>query len=168
MKLAIGTFVILSMVTPFGHAQTGGSSPATLGKATEGTSEAVPEVSTKGSYMVFNATPAQEVALRGQIRLMHPNILPLRVFFLPHRKYLDTARIFLLRVPAGYRSLMFTHLPSRTVFIDNDQYQGEEWLGHWLAHELGHLATNSAKEGDAERAAREYRRRLETSANRGR
>lgn len=100
--------------------QTDGSSPATLGKATEGTSAAVPEVSTTGSYTVFNATPAQEVALRAQIRLMHPDILPLRVFFLPHRKYLDTARIFLLRVPAGYRSLMFTHLPSRTVFIDND------------------------------------------------
>lgn len=167
MKLAIGTFLILSMVTPVSHAQTGGSSPTTLGKATEGTSAAVPEVSTTGSYTVFNATPAQEAALRAKIQLMRPDVLPLRVFFLPHWKYLDTARIFLLHVPAGYRSLMFTHLPSRTVFIDNDQYQGEEWLGHWLAHELGHLAANSAKEGDAERAAREYRRRLKQARTGG-
>jgi hypothetical protein len=55
---------------------------------------------------------------------------------------------------------MFTHLPSRTVFIDNDQYLGEQWLGYWMAHELGHLKTNSAKESDAERAAREFRKRL--------
>ena len=55
---------------------------------------------------------------------------------------------------------MFTHLPSRTVFIDNDRYLGEEWLGYWMAHELGHLVTNSAKEEDAERAAHEFRKRL--------
>ena len=55
---------------------------------------------------------------------------------------------------------MFTHLPSRTIFVDNDRYLGEDWLGHWIAHELGHLATNSAKEEDAERSAHEFRRRL--------
>jgi len=56
---------------------------------------------------------------------------------------------------------MFTHLASRTVFIDNDRYQGEEWLGYWMAHELGHLKTNSAKESDADRGAREFRKLLE-------
>lgn len=55
---------------------------------------------------------------------------------------------------------MFTHLASRTVFIDNDRYMGEEWLGHWIAHELGHVAKNSPKEEDAERAEREFRMRL--------
>lgn len=120
----------------------------------------VPAVTTE-NYTVFDATPSQEAALRSQIRLMHPEILPLRVFFVPHWKYLDNARVFQLHVPTGYNSLMFTHLPSRTVFIDNDRYMGEEWLGHWIAHELGHLVTNSTKEGDAERAAREFRRRLE-------
>jgi len=55
---------------------------------------------------------------------------------------------------------MFTHLPSRSIFVDEDLYLGEEWLGHWMAHELGHLATNSAREDDAERVAREYQRRL--------
>ena len=60
---------------------------------------------------------------------------------------------------------MFTHLPSRTIFVDNDRYLGEDWLGHWLAHELGHLAKNSAKEEDAEKAAREFRRRLTDSRN---
>jgi len=55
---------------------------------------------------------------------------------------------------------MFTNLPSRIVFIDKDDYISEEWLGHWMAHELGHLASNSARQEDAEKAAREFRRRL--------
>jgi hypothetical protein len=97
-------------------------------------------------YAVFNATTEQEAALRAQIRLMHPDVLPLRVFFVPRWKYLAAALDFHLHVPTGYGSLMFTHLPSRTVFIDNDRYAGEDWLGHWIAHELGHLVTNSTKE----------------------
>jgi len=156
MKLAIGTFLMFLVFSEFGEAQTKGSS-------TPGNTEAlvpVPEAAAE-SYTVFDATPAQEAALRAQIRLMHPEVLPLRIFFVPHWKYLDNARIFHLHVPTGYGSLMFTHLPSRTVFIDNDRYQGEEWLGHWMAHELGHLKTNSAKESDAEPAAREFRKRLE-------
>jgi hypothetical protein len=52
-------------------------------------------------------------------------------------------------------SRMFTHLPSRSVFVHEDRYLGEEWLGHWMAHELGHLAANSVREEDAEKAARE-------------
>jgi len=35
------------------------------------------------SYTVFGATSLQETALRTQIRLMHPEILPLRIFFVP-------------------------------------------------------------------------------------
>ena len=66
----------------------------------------------------------------------------------------------LLHVPAGYTAAMFSHLPSRTVFIDNDRYVSDDSLGYWIAHELGHLAANSAKEEDAEKAAREYRKRL--------
>jgi len=61
---------------------------------------------------------------------------------------------------------MFTHLPSRTVYVDADLCGGEGWLGYWVAHELGHLATNSTKEEDAEKAAREFRRRLK-DARRG-
>jgi hypothetical protein len=78
----------------------------------------------------------------------------------PHWKYIDTARTFRLHVPAGYTSTMFTHLPSRSVFIDNDRYVSDDSLGYWLAHELGHLAANSASENDADKAAREYRKRL--------
>ena len=46
------------------------------------------------------------------------------------------------------------------MFIDNNRYLGEGWLGHWLAHELGHLATNSVNKHDAEKAAHEFRKRL--------
>lgn len=77
---------------------------------------------------------------------------------------LELARIGdqeLLHVPAGWGSVTFTHLPSRTVFVDNDRYLGEEWLGHWMAHELGHLALNSPKEEDAERVAKKLRPALQ-------
>ena len=160
MKFAIAALAMFLGLAEFTKAQTNGDSSNTE------TLAPIPETDL-GSYTVLGATPLQEAALRAQIRLMHPEILPLRVFFVPHWKYLDNARIFRLHVPSGYGSLMFTHLPSRTVFIDNDRYQSEEWLGHWIAHELGHLVTNSAKEEDAERAAREFRKRLRDSQGQG-
>jgi len=59
---------------------------------------------------------------------------------------------------------MFTHLPSRSVFIDEDRVGSDEALVYWMAHELGHLATNSVKEEDAERAARQFRSHLTRSS----
>jgi len=90
---------------------------------------------------------------------MQPSVLPLRVVFVPHWKFLDNTRIFQLHAPMGCTSALFTHLASRTVFIDADRYFDES-LGYWLAHELGHLLTNSLKEQDAEKAAKEFRKRL--------
>jgi hypothetical protein len=113
-----------------------------------------------GSLAVIRATAEQEASLRSQVQIIHPEVLPLRVLFVAHWKYLEAARAFQLHVPKGFSSLMFTLLASWTVYIDNDRYMGTEWLGHWIAHELGHLATNSAKEGDAGKVAREYRKRL--------
>src|SRR5256884_4884164 len=111
-------------------------------------------------YTVLGATFEQETLLRAQIRIMQPDVYPLRVLFVPHRKYVDTARTFRLHVPAGYTSATFTHLPSRSVFIDSDRYVSDDSLGYWVAHELGHLAANSASESDADKAARDYRKRL--------
>lgn len=115
---------------------------------------------TEEGCVVFGATPEQEALLRDQMRRMHPEVLPARVVFVPHWKYLDDARVFQLHVPKGFSSVMFTHLASRTVFIDNDRYLGGKWLGYWMAHELGHLESNSAKEEDAERAAKKLRAAL--------
>jgi hypothetical protein len=160
MKLAMGILAMFLALAESGEAQTnGGSSPSKREILSPS-----PERETE-SYTVFGATPSQEEALQAEIRIMHPEVLPLRVFFVPHWKYLDNARIFHLHVPTGYGSLMFTHLPSRTVFIDNDRYQGEDWLGYWMAHELGHLATNSVDEHDADKAAIEFRRRLKDLRN---
>jgi hypothetical protein len=103
----------------------------------------------------------KEALLRAQIEAMHPDLLPSRIIFVPHWKYLDTTKSFQLHVPAGYTSAMFTHLPSQTVFIDADRILNDSSLGYWMAHELGHLATNSVKETDAEKGARELRKRLE-------
>jgi hypothetical protein len=122
------------------------------------TEAAKPEPSAN-SYTVIGATPEQEALVRAQIQVMQPEVYPLRVLFVPHWKYMETARIFRLHVPAGYTSAMFTHLPSRSVFIDGDRYVSDDSLGYWLAHELGHVAANSTSESDADRAAREYRKR---------
>ncbi len=112
------------------------------------------------SYTVQGATPVQEALLRRQMQAMRPDIIPSRVIFVPHWKYLYAARTYKLHVPTGMASKMFTHLASRTVFVDNDYYGGDESLGYWMAHELGHLASSSADENDAEKAAKSYRKRL--------
>jgi len=97
---------------------------------------------------------------------MRPDVYPLRVLFVPHWKYIDAARTFHLHVPTGYISKLFAHLPSRSVFIDSDRYVSDDSLGYWVAHELGHLAANSASESDATKAARNYRKRLNDARKR--
>lgn len=152
MKLAIYAALYLLGFAQPGLGQTDRTAKSFSGEPTSALSA--------NSYVVIGAAPDQEAAVRVQIQIIRPAVAPLRIIFVPHWKYLDAARTFRLHVPTGFASVMFTHLPSRTVFIDNDRYLGEAWLGHWMAHELGHLATNSAREDDAERAAREYRKRL--------
>jgi len=158
MRLATGALLLILISGETGKAQT-------VGTPNLGNEEASGTIAGGSGevYTVYGATPEQGAALREQIRVMHPTVLPARVFFVPHWKYLDNARIFQLHVPTGYASVMFTHLPSRTVFVDNDRYLGKEWLGHWIAHELGHLDSNSAKEEDAERVAHKLRTALKES-----
>ena len=112
------------------------------------------------TYAVQGATPEQESVLRNQIQIMQPKSSPFRILFVPHWQYLYAAKMYRLHLPTGMSSKMFTHLASRSVYIDADLCGGEDWLGHWMAHELGHLETISAREDDAETAAREYRKRL--------
>jgi hypothetical protein len=153
MRLRIWTTLFLVTSAQFAWGQAGGS--AKLASA-----EAIAPEPPANSYAVLGATPEQEALVRAQIRVMQPDVYPLRVLFVPHWKYIDTARAFRLHVPAGYTSAMFTHLPSRSVFIDSDRYVSDDSLGYWLAHELGHLAANSVSESEADKAAREYRKRL--------
>jgi hypothetical protein len=154
MKRTIFLALVLMGFTELGQGQSNG-------KSNPVTTEESAVKSLANSYFVLGATPRQEALLRAQIEAMHPEVLPLRILFVPHWKYVDTTRAFQLHVPAGYTSAMFTHLPSRTVFIDADRILNDNSLGYWMAHELGHLATNSVKETDAEKGARELRRRLE-------
>ena len=153
MRLRIWTTLFLVTIAQFVCGQTSGSAKPASAEAT------APEPSAN-SYTVLGATPEQEALVRAQIRIMQPDVYPLRILFVPHWKYIDTARTFRLHVPAGYTSTMFTHLPSRSVFIDNDRYVSDDSLGYWVAHELGHLAANSASENAADKAAHEYRKRL--------
>jgi hypothetical protein len=151
MKLRIWIALVSLAAAQFSWGQTNGiSTPTTAENA----------ALDSGTLDVIGATAEQEASLRSQIQIIHPEVLPLRVLFVPHWKYLKAARTFQLHVPTGFGSLMFTHLATRTVYIDNDRYMGTDWLGHWIAHELGHLASHSAKEQDAEKVAREYRKRV--------
>ena|ERR1700674_2564958 len=160
MRLRIWTTLFLVTIAQFVCGQTSGSAKPASAEAT------APEPSAN-SYAVLGATPEQEALVRSHIRVMQPVVYPLRVLFVPHWKYIDAARIFRLHVPAGYTSAMFTHLPSRSVFIDRDRYASDDSLGYWVAHELGHLAANSASESDADKAARQYRKRLKDLRKQG-
>jgi hypothetical protein len=153
MRLRIWTTVFSLTLAQFAWGQTSGSTKPVKAEAT------APQPSAN-CYTVLGATREQEALVQAQIRIMQPEVYPLRILFVPHWKYIDTARIFHLHLPAGYISAMFTHLPSRSVFIDSDRYVSDDSLGYWVAHELGHLAANSASENAADKAAREYRKRL--------
>jgi len=156
MKLAIRVAVFFLGFLPVSWGQTNAESSLVKGE------NARPD-SSSAAYVVFGATADQEAVLRSQIQVMQPEVSPLRVFFVPHWKYVDAARIFRLRVPAGMSSVMFAHLPSRTIFIDSDRYLGDDWLGYWMAHELGHLTTNSVNELVADKAVSEFRKRLKNA-----
>src|SRR5437660_635107 len=117
MKLKIWTTLFSLTLAQFAWGQASGNSKLVN---TEGTA---PEASAT-SYTVLGATSEQETLVRAQIRIMQPDVYPLRVLFVPHWKYVDTASTFRLHFPAGYTSAMFTHLPSRSVFIDSDRCAG--------------------------------------------
>lgn len=150
MKTWILVLVAFARLPGIANAEIGGAVPTGEDKV----------ASDLEDYSVIGATPDQESALRKAFETMNPEVLPLRVVFVPHWKYLDDARILRLHVPTGYLSQMFTHLPTRTVYIDTARYQGQDWLGYWMAHELGHLASGSVREEDAEKIAAKFRKRL--------
>lgn len=128
MNLAVGSVLLFLGFTQLSWGQTKG----TTSVVNEGETASALSANT---YAVLGATAQQEALVRSQIQTMQPAVLPLRVVFVPHWKYVDNTRVFHLHVPTGYTSVLFTHLPSRTVFIDADRYSDES-LGHWLAHEL--------------------------------
>jgi len=114
MKLRVWTILFLLTFAQFSRGQTNGNAKLV-------TEEVTTREPSANNYAVLGATPEQEALARAQIRVMQPDVYPLRVLFVPHWKYMDTARTFLLHVPSGYTSAMFTHLPSRSVFIDSDR-----------------------------------------------
>jgi len=152
MKVSLG--VLLAVLA---------TSPCLAQNKSTGSTNSPIQAFSNEDYVVVGATADEEAALREQIRIMNPKLPPARVIFVPHWKYLDDARIFQLHVPKDMSSAMFTHLASRTVFVDSDRYLGKEWLGHWIAHELGHLESNSASEGDAEKVAHRFRALLKAA-----
>lgn len=152
MKLTIWLVAFWALAAAIAH----GQQSATLVSQTTQSSSVEATV-----YTVQGTTLERAQLLQSQIRTMQPAVLPTRIVFVPHWQYLYAMKIYHLHMPAGMACKMFTHLPSRSVYIDNDLYGGDEWLGHWMAHELGHLERNNADEREAEKAAGTYRKRLE-------
>jgi len=93
------------------------------------------------TYAIQGTTPRQETQLRAQIEIMQPKVLPRRIIFVPHWQFLYAARLYRLHVPTGMTNKMFTHFASGSIYIDADRCGADDWLGYWMAHELGHLAT---------------------------
>ncbi len=121
MRLTIWTTLFLMTIAQVASGQTSTNPKLVNAEATS------PEPSVN-NYTVLGATSEQEALVRAQIRVMQPDVYPRRLLFVPHWKYIDTARIFRLHVPAGYTSAMFTQLASRSVFIDSDRYVSDDSL----------------------------------------
>ena len=93
MRLRIWTTLFLVTSAQFAWGQTSGN-------AKLASTEATPPEPSANSYAVLGATPEQEALVRAQIRVMQPDVYPLRVLFVPHWKYIEAARTFHLHVPA--------------------------------------------------------------------
>ena len=106
MKLSISVVLILAGVSEF------------IGGQTTENTKLAPNVVTAvepsaDSYLVLGATEDQESLLRTQIQVMRPEVLPLRIVFVPHWKYLDDARILHLPcLPVTPASCSRTYLPA--------------------------------------------------------
>src|SRR5260370_17507534 len=107
MRLRMSTVRLLLGFAQFSWGQTKGNSKWVSAEATASEASA-------NSYTVLGATPKQEALVRAQIRVMQPDVYPLRVLFVPHWKYIDTARPFRLHGPAGFTTPIFTPLPTPT------------------------------------------------------
>jgi hypothetical protein len=88
MKRAVGTVFFFLAVAQFSWGQTNGvPTPTTPENAAWD----------PGTLAVIGATAEQEASLRSHIQTMHPQVLPLRVLFVAHWKYLE---------PLGHFSFM--------------------------------------------------------------
>lgn len=92
MKRWIFVALVLMGFAELGQGQSNGKpSPTTV------TTEDAAAKYSANTYFVLGATPKQEALLRAQIEAMRPDLLPLRIIFVPHWKYLVTTKAFQLQ-----------------------------------------------------------------------
>ena len=92
MRLRTWTTLFLVTIAQSTWGQTSTNPKLVNGEATS------PEPSVN-SYTVLGATSKQEALVRAQARVMQPNIYPLRILFVLHWKYIDTAKAFASMCP---------------------------------------------------------------------
>src|SRR5437879_13054937 len=105
MGLRIWTTVFSLTLAQLASGQTGGN-PKLVN------TETTPSEPSASGYAVMGATPGQEALVRAQIRIMKPEVYPLRVLFVLHCKYYDTAKTFRLHVHSGSHRAMIRQFPS--------------------------------------------------------
>jgi hypothetical protein len=163
LKRAGSMVLVLLVATPLLGNQSDGISSMLAGGSDENSSAS--KVSSS-DYVVIGASPLLERFVRSQIQVMQPEVPPRRIVFVSHERYLESTKAFHLHIPRGYVSTMFTHMPSGSIFIDDDRCYDKGTLADRLAHELGHLTSDSANEQAADQAARIYRKCLRAVARR--
>jgi len=77
----------------------------------------------------------------------------LTVVILEHQKFLETREVF----HAYKTTLAFSRLLARRIYLSARMFRDFETLLRCITHELGHFATQSLYEGNAELAAESFR-----------
>jgi len=75
------------------------------------TAEATSPEPSVNSYTVLGATSEQETLVRDQIRIMQPDVYPLRVLFVSHWKYVERPEPFASMCPLIYQR--YVHAPTQ-------------------------------------------------------
>src|SRR5206468_11931627 len=113
-------------------------------------------------YVIIAATPQQERFLTcvaqisaDDLRGTPPSDERLTVVILEHHKFLEVREAF----HAQKTKLAFSSLQARRIYLSSRMFRDFETLLRCITHELGHFATQSAYEDQAERAAERMRQR---------
>jgi len=122
MRLRIWTALFLATIAQVAWGQTSTNPKLVNAEVTS------PEPSVN-SYTVLGATSEQEALVRAQMRIMQPDVYPLRVLFVPHWKYVDTGRTFRSICRWIYQRYVHATYPAEACFIDSDRYVSDDSLG---------------------------------------
>jgi len=114
-----------------------------------------------GDAIIIGATPRQEQFLNCVVQILADELGStansderITVVILEHQKFLETREAF----HAQKTKLAFSSLLARRIYLSARMFRDFETLLRCITHELGHFATQSVYEGNAELAADRLRK----------